>query len=414
MIEVAEETNETVKLPKNIRQIGNPEDSCKIYMEDYVYTYLHPTAEEEKKSKKVCVLLGKIIRDTKKYIFIDGAMAIEPLQDVTSLPEFTDEIWEYIFKQMKLYFDDLEIVGWSITTSFWPLHLLREFENLHRRYFEGNEKVMLLMDMDDSDEKFYRLQNGNMSGQNGYYIYYERNDTMQNFMVQKYQKVEKETEEGGSTDGAVINYRRMLEEKKEQGETKAEHSILYAAGILTVMAACVIGVCTINNYEKMENMQAAIQVLSDSVAYDTTEESTQTVKVQNIESEIKPLQEQNQSADAAATAQDTSIAETAQTSQAETPTTGTDAAAQDVAQAAQPADTAQPAADVPAEAPEAQALSEAQTYLLQGYYVVQSGDNLALISQKIYQNTNMIAALCEKNGIADENTIYVGQKLLLP
>jgi len=47
MIEIVQQTTKTEenienKLPKNIRQIGNPEKDFRIYMEDYVYTYLHP------------------------------------------------------------------------------------------------------------------------------------------------------------------------------------------------------------------------------------------------------------------------------------------------------------------------------------------------------------------------------------
>lgn len=47
MIEIIQQTVKTeenleIKLPKNIRQIGNPEKDFRIYMEDYVYTYLHP------------------------------------------------------------------------------------------------------------------------------------------------------------------------------------------------------------------------------------------------------------------------------------------------------------------------------------------------------------------------------------
>ena len=100
MIEVREQTEEKeaeVKLPKNVRQLGNPADNWKIYMEDYVYTYLHPTLEEEKQSKKVCILLGKVEKSEKNYIFISGAIAVEPLKEVSVLPQFTEEIWEYIY-----------------------------------------------------------------------------------------------------------------------------------------------------------------------------------------------------------------------------------------------------------------------------------------------------------------------------
>ena len=38
MIEMIRQTEDTIKLPKNIRQIGNPASNWKRYVEDYVYT----------------------------------------------------------------------------------------------------------------------------------------------------------------------------------------------------------------------------------------------------------------------------------------------------------------------------------------------------------------------------------------
>lgn len=59
-------------------------------------------------------------------------------------------------------------------------------------------------------------------------------------------------------------------------------------------------------------------------------------------------------------------------------------------------------------------LTEAQTYLNQGYYVVQKGDSLVGICKKIYQTTAMMDKLCEVNGIDNQDEIYAGQKLILP
>lgn len=63
---------------------------------------------------------------------------------------------------------------------------------------------------------------------------------------------------------------------------------------------------------------------------------------------------------------------------------------------------------------ETAATTEAQTYLKQGYYVVQKGDSLVGICRKIYQTTAMMDKLCEVNGIEDEDAIYAGQYLTLP
>lgn len=62
----------------------------------------------------------------------------------------------------------------------------------------------------------------------------------------------------------------------------------------------------------------------------------------------------------------------------------------------------------------AAASTEAQTYLKQGYYIVQKGDSLAAICRKIYQTTAMMDEVCKANNIEDPNDIYAGQYLTLP
>ena len=46
------------KLPKNVRQIGEPGSSTRILIEDYAYTYLHQMAEQNLTCMKTAVLLG--------------------------------------------------------------------------------------------------------------------------------------------------------------------------------------------------------------------------------------------------------------------------------------------------------------------------------------------------------------------
>lgn len=414
MIEMIRQTEGAVKLPKNIRQIGNPASNWKIYVEDYVYTYLHPATEQEREEKKVCVLFGKVERAEKNYIFISGAAAVEPLLKAVGLPEFTEEVWEYVYQQAKEYFSELEIIGWSVMTSFWPLHLLPEFENLHRRHFEGADKVMFLMNPDEQEEHFYRLAGGNLSGQSGYYIYYEKNEAMQEFMVRQYQKEPEAAVRTRIEEKAINGYRARMQEKQSRVKPKAEHSILCAAGVLTAMAACVIGITTINNYEKMAGMQDAIQVLSQSAVV-STENEAETFQVEDMQSSIKPLDgetyvTQVTQESAPQMPQESAVENTVQQSaeNAAQMQTSVQAVAQQPEQ--QPAEASQPTSGDTAQ-PE---LSAAETYKLQGYYIVEKGDSLALISQKIYQNKDMIPQICAKNGIADENTIYIGQKLLLP
>ena len=51
---------ENWKLPKNVRQIGEPGQGIKILIEDYVYTFLHQVAETNLTCIKTAVLVGRV------------------------------------------------------------------------------------------------------------------------------------------------------------------------------------------------------------------------------------------------------------------------------------------------------------------------------------------------------------------
>ena len=67
-------------LPKNIRQMGKLGETYKIYVEDFVYTYVHRTLreEQEKQDFVAAVLLGRrFSRAGQEYIFISGAQQVD-------------------------------------------------------------------------------------------------------------------------------------------------------------------------------------------------------------------------------------------------------------------------------------------------------------------------------------------------
>lgn len=64
-------------LPRNYRQIGEP-GAKKIYVEDYVYTYLNKLAQPENLYARGAILFGKMYKTTiGKCMFISGAAACQ-------------------------------------------------------------------------------------------------------------------------------------------------------------------------------------------------------------------------------------------------------------------------------------------------------------------------------------------------
>ena len=107
--------NEAIfQLPRNIRQIGEGKSYLKIYMEDYVYTYLQKIAREEPVKGRGSILLGKYNWDSGvSYIFIQSALYVEEMEPAREHIALDEEVWRKIGSQTETFFPGQEIVGWS-------------------------------------------------------------------------------------------------------------------------------------------------------------------------------------------------------------------------------------------------------------------------------------------------------------
>lgn len=179
-----QQEEQEIKLPRNIRQIGSPRGRHKIYMEDYVYTYLKNQAKAGRKS--AAVLFGKsCVNKDMRYTFISGA--VECGQAVFQFDSvYLDEsFWEYIYTEGQAYFPDTVIVGWFVGEQEEGASLSASIESAHRKYFAGRDKVLMLMDAEEDEELFYIYEQGYLQKREGYYIYYEKNVAMQEYMIRK-------------------------------------------------------------------------------------------------------------------------------------------------------------------------------------------------------------------------------------
>ena len=73
------------KLPKNIRQIGERDTVLRLYVEDYVNTYLKRLKPTAGQNLRVGLLLGnREIHEDMPYVFVDGAMEMERQTVITA------------------------------------------------------------------------------------------------------------------------------------------------------------------------------------------------------------------------------------------------------------------------------------------------------------------------------------------
>lgn len=384
MMELIERKNakEEWKLPKNIRQIGEPGQGIKVLIEDYAYTFLHQLAQENLTCVRTAMLVGRIEAETGLYI--QGAIEIDMGQEPKGW--FSHEHWRMIFKEVQDWFEGMEIVGWCMANPGFPTVLTEELRSLHQRNFSGNHYVFLQMDVLENEEVFYIRRDSELSPLCGYYIYYEKNERMQAYISQKKGGASIEPE-GILRDRAAAKFRNMMQEKKEQTTQKKTLAFLYTSCTFLVMVILVIGITMINNYDRMSNMETAIHQISESLEH--AEQDPMTSARGSVEGTIEEaveaenqqalaLQESSSSEETAVEPEEVLPDETIQQPEEET---------QEVM---------------------SQAVKEPERYQ------VKVGDTLLGICRSYYGTDEMVDQICELNDLEDSDKIYVGETILLP
>lgn len=392
-------------LPKNVRQIGEPEENRKIYIEDYVITYLKRFAKEEPLGSRIAVLLGDSERmGGIPYLFIRSAVALKELEYSEGGIPFTDEVWAEVYSAVKEYFPAQDILGWFLSVPGYPMELDPGLARIHVNCFGGVDKVLLAAEPTDGDEDFFAYENGRLTRQKGYYIFYEKNEAMQRFMI--------DTGDGESIDEkeqfedrAIKSFRAIVQEKKDISGQKRVMTFLYTASTFLVMVVLVIGITLINNYEKMEGLEMALSDISRTLESQEAEEAL--AETENVDA--GPTAAEPTVAEPAAA--EVQPAEEAEQEAAEKPEQ--EAAGESEQGSGEESGQEEPKA-AEQEEPQQEAQEAAAEDAIPEIYTVQKGDTLLGISRRIYGRDDQIDAICSLNGIDDSDRILAGQKLLLP
>ena len=402
-------------LPKNVRQIGEPEENRKIYIEDYVITYLKRFAKEEPLGSRIAVLLGDSERmGGIPYLFIRSAVALKELEYSEGGIPFTDEVWAEVYSAVKEYFPAQDILGWFLSVPGYPMELDPGLARIHVNCFGGVDKVLLAAEPTDGDEDFFAYENGRLTRQKGYYIFYEKNEAMQRFMI--------DTGDGESIDEkeqfedrAIKSFRAIVQEKKDISGQKRVMTFLYTASTFLVMVVLVIGITLINNYEKMEGLEMALSDISRTLESQEAEEAlAETENVDAGPTAAEPTAAEPTATEPAATepaAAEVQPAEEAEQEAAEKPEQ--EAAGEFEQGSGEESGQEEPKA-AEQEEPQQEAQEAAAEDTIPETYTVQKGDTLLGISRRIYGRDDQIDAICSLNGIDDSDRILAGQKLLLP
>ena len=180
-------------------------------------TFIRQLAGDNYSSSKTAVLVGQYVRiENASMIFISGALELEGF-DLSTGDTFTNEVWTSIYENIKKYFVECEIVGWYLAG---PSYLLEDHEKIRKTHldnFAGQDKTLMTYDSMEREEAFWFYKDNKLAKQEGYYIYYDKNEDMQTYMIEHNNKGSQEAE---YDDRVAKEIRAVLDNKKPEKKKK--------------------------------------------------------------------------------------------------------------------------------------------------------------------------------------------------
>lgn len=356
------------KMPKNVRQVGKVNGTKRIFIEDYVVSFVKKIAKEELEQCQIAILTGNIVlEDGLMNIFIDGAIKVKEVD--FSDKEFVNEIWTSINEDLGKYFPSEDILGWFISE---PNSLAKDNRNLNKIFnnkFNKKEDVILVYDIMEEIESFYMWENSKLVQQSGYYIYYIKNNNMQSYIIDY-----KNGQSSEEKEDIVINEIRSKVKKSKEKRYRYPQSFMLVATTVMSIVVLIIGGTLLYSYEQMKNIEKTLEKLSRNInefeiGYNLPVFNNSLKEEDNISEDV------NESLEVAVSNGDLKKIE---------------------------------------EDKEEEKEKKEKKEVKNKKYIVKSGDSLATISYNIYGNYNYITKIKEINNIEDENFIIDGQVIILP
>lgn len=382
------------QLPKNVRQIGNVSDTPKIYVEDYVDTFFIQLCEKAVDEPIGAFLIGDFQHTlSEDYIYIYGAIQMHELKMAGTEYILDEDVWKYAYEDCKQYFEDGEMLGWFVACPNGLRVPDVSLVNLHRKAFPKENTIFIMRDANEKEECYYVHKFDDLLEISGHYTYYEKNPSMQNYMISTRKKNGvSPTETVG--DRAAQDFRSIVRTREARTRQRRTNRVMYAISTCLVLIIIVMGVAMVNNFDKMQSVQLALDNLKQEASGEFVEEAAvETGAGVTVVVDEKNTEEEKADGEDLAKKENKDVAQAAleETADLQEDKTETGTGAERVLEQG---DSDENGSD--------------------GIYVVEEGDTLAIISRKMYGDVSEVDSICAMNGLEDGNLIYIGQKLLLP
>lgn len=382
-----------VKKPENIRQIGESPYSGAIYIEDYVMTYIRQIFKDEGEEKIILMLGKRGEEQAKGNIFIYGAVGMD-FKIVDAVTQISEKDWSETYEKIYKYFPGTELLGWVCGVYMWNSKVDATINIIHRKYFSKEENILFLFDLSECEEKMFKWSDGSLKEQSGYYVYYEKNPQMQEFVLgeNKNESVDEPYED------VVTEAIRETVGKNTQKTTGSKPAIFIMTMAIAVMFV-IGGNYMFESFAKINNLETAVDVLQGYVetTYEKRDEkniknSTQTaISVEeNKKSSIAGSKEHNREKKRIKSNESSGRKRTGNKRNIKRENTTSGSKGKNVK------------------------LRNNDNKAAYETYKVQEGDTLSQIVWRQYHSLEKIASVKKINKIGDSNNIIAGQVLKLP
>ena len=379
----------------SIKVVGDLDCEYHVYIEDYVYTYLYQLAAADLTEESSAVLIGEIFADSKEAI-IRGAIPI----DMDKLDESAQWIdinaVEEIESQRKSYFADQDIIGWMhMQPGYGTMLTMKELRE-HESVFEGNGTICMLIDAINKIEKLFVYEDDELKEQTGYCMYYERNEEMQQFMLDNpfSSSVKEEMK-----DTVVNQFREIGKIRKAEYNQRKNLN-------LTVMAASIILIALTAIIVKMNDQKAYVDVSKNQeIAM-----SNNSMNADEVANNLLTQVDLGQVNTDASGVENVQLVDNLESSKEDGSIENSllENADVDAANSEKEINT-ENLANMEQVAEENKAENSEYTV-----YTVQSGDTLADICYKEYGSAERSLEVAKFNGLSNTNELFVGQELKIP
>ena len=384
------------EFPKNVRQIGVPLPGQKIYLEDYVITYLKQSFVHAQEPI-VVLLLGKNGEEkAEKAAFIYGAMVLEE-KGVLERGGISKETWDQVYEMIRHNFPEAQVLGWACGVPMWSGSVDSQVRKLQKAEFSKENSTLFLWDLSEKEEKIFLWQRNMLKEMSGYYVYFEKNPQMQNFMLDD--SKEPESIDGDYEDTVTVSMRHVIEEKEER---KKNLQLLAYCGAVAAGIALLFGVHTmLDSTARIQKMEQTVDTLTEYVGKQQEDVAAMSRQAEGTVQQI-PFQTAESATETPEPSSAGNISKRKTTEQIPQSQKKHQKMSRSSGEKKSSGET-----DVK-KAERTSSRTEKQSY------IVRKGDTLSQIVWKQYHDLSYEKKVKKANGLKDADAIYEGQCLVLP